>query len=256
MKRILFLILTTLKFNLAHSQTVTPVLINGVFNMYKETVIDEQGSYNRNTASAYFSNTSVTVITPSMYVSAGNVKLNNKNIKFNSSDKFYGSKTKKQNGEPDSDPDEFCNTTSMESLNWKVKGENSIPEMNFIYSGPFPTFDNPPVLPSSINKNDTLFIQLNSISNVDSIYVNIWDGYFNGTNRNFIRVALGYESIQLHNGNKAFYVIPTLLSQLIPGNLSYFSIEAVNKEYQTIAGKKFEFNTIVSVVRPTITITN
>lgn len=224
--------------------------------MYKETIIQNTQTENRNSATAYFSNTPVAVVSASLFTKAGDIKLNDKKVKYNNNDNFYATKIKKHNNDPDDDPNEFCNTTTMEPMHWKVKGSGNIPEMNFIYGASFPEFNNSQILPSSIKLTDTLFITLNSVSLADSIRINIFDNYFNTESRKYIRVILDYNSISVYNGNRVIYIPPALLIPLAAGGNSYISIEAVKANYQTVAGKKFLFNTITSIIKPVITITN
>lgn len=255
MKKLRYKISFVFIIGLLPSQTVAQILISGVFNMYKETVIEGSGTQNRNVASAYFSNSPVSVVNPSLYTNAGNVKLNGKKLKKNNGD-FYATKIKKNNNDPDDDPDEFCNTSAIDPMHWDIKGKNNVPRLNFIYSGPFPVFSNAPVLPTTLKLSDTLFVPLNDVSDCDSVRINIWNSYFDGSNRKYVQISVGYESIPYLNGNKFFYIVPELLTQLTQGNASYISIEAVNSEYQVVEGKNFLFNTITSIIRPVITITN
>lgn len=238
------------------SQTVTPVLINGAFNIFKEKIIYSDQVQIRNSASAYFTYTASTVLLPNNLTFAGHVKLNNKKLKYNNNVKFYGSHLKNNNGDADNEEDECNNTTQIESIQWRVTGAGSIPSLNFIYGAPFPEFSTALSLPSSVVKSDTLILTLNNVSNADSIYVNIWDDYFNEANRKYLKFVYSYTSIQSINGIKSIKISPIALGQLSVGTSAYISIEAVKKNYQIVAGKNFLFYTSSSIVKPLISIIN
>lgn len=239
------------------SQTLTPVTINGVFNTYIETIIDSiNQQQTRNSALAYFSEAPVLVITQQDFKHAGQVSLNGKKLQLKGPDKYYASHIKVNNSDPDLGVDECNNTTPNTPMHWTVTGHSNIPAMNFIYNSPYPSFNSILPLPSLLKKTDTLFFNVTGLTGADSVYISVYDSFFNDANRKYLKFAFGYNSITTLYGSKILYIVPSLLSSLSEGSKSLIKIEAVKKNYQTIGGKNYLFNTYTTQMKPSITIIN
>lgn len=245
------------------AQTVTPNLINGVFiidktNHYNVTNNNNaNGNSNQNNnnnssnndddeqdgnglitgygVAAYFTNTPSSAIATTAFSKAGNVKFNDESLDYNSTKKFY-SKT-----EDDDD--------AITEQHWKVSGFNTIPAMNFIYSGTFPSFNiNQTMVGNTLKKTDTLFVSINNILNADSIRITVNDNN-NASNKHYI-------ALQAPNYANKYYLTPSMFSPLVIGTNAVVKIEAINYNYQTVAGKKYLFRNMFSFVKTGITIIN
>ena len=231
------------------AQTVTPNLINGVFiidktNHYSITSNansndnddnDENGLITGYGAAAYFTYTPGLTIPTTAFSKAGNVKFNNEPLHYDNVKKFYS--------ETEDDDDNFT------EQHWKVSGHDAIPNMNFLYNGAFPSFTiNQSMVSNTLKKSDTLFITINNIQHADSIRININDNN-NATNKHYI-------ALQAPNYSNKYYLTPSMFSPLLVGTNAVVKIEAINYNYQTVAGKKYLFRNMFSFVKAGITIIN
>jgi len=240
--------------SLSHSQNLN--FVYGEFNVYHEKIITPEQIKTRSSASAYFSQDSFLLLTPNILCDVGQVKLNNKRLKFNAGNKFYGSHLKKNNSDPNEFEDEYNNISLSEPMNWRVYGNGNIPDMNFIYNGPFPSFSSNVNLPSVINKSDTLILSIGEVSDADTIQINIWDSYLNNNTRKFKLFSYSYDRIPYINGKKTIKIAGKYLIDLIAGETAFISVEAVKQTNQIVFGKKFRFKTSDVIIRPLITIVN
>ncbi len=255
MKSIVIFILTITIIN-GFSQFAQTQLIYGVFNIYKENIVTSNSIQTRNSASAYFTYTPVTSFSPGVLQNVGYVKLNNKKLKFHPQQKYYGSKLKINNNEPDEEPDECNNTSIIDPMHWKVKGEGSVPKMNFIYESEFPSLV-VSKLPNLIHKTDTVVIEVSSINNADSISVDMWDNFTpQETGRVYLSFRYKVSDLPTQSGKKIIKIAPQYFSLLSIGNKAYINVSAYKRSYQIVSGKNFLFNTYFSIIKPITSIIN
>lgn len=223
------------------AQTASPNLINGVFIIDKTNHYNNSNNCNNNLLitgygmAAYFTYTPSLTIPTTVFSKAGNVKFNNEPLNYDNVKKFYSDTE-------DSD-DNFT------EQHWKVSGHDAIPNMNFLYNGVFPSFTiNQSMVSNTLKKSDTLFITINNIQHADSIRININDNN-NATNKHYI-------ALQAPNYSNKYYLTPSMFSPLLVGTNAVVKIEAINYNYQTVAGKKYLFRNMFSFVKAGITIIN
>ncbi len=225
------------------AQTASPNLINGVF------IIDKTNHYKNNSTvlianygtAAYFTYTPSLTIPTTAFSKVGNVKFNDEDLEYNSTKKFYSFSQ-----EEEDDDDENVNFTQQ---HWKVTGYSAIPSMNFIFGGVFPSFTiNQSMVGSTLKKSDTLFVAINNIQHADSIRITVNDNN-NASSPHYI-------ALQAPNYANTYYLTPSMFNPLLIGTNAVVKIEAINYNYQTVAGKKYLFRNMFSFVKTGITIIN
>ncbi len=224
------------------AQTPSPNLINGVF------IIDKTNYYNNSTCNtnsnalitgygtaAYFTYTPSLTIPTTAFSKAGNVKFNEEPLNYDNVKKFYSDTE-----------DEDDNFTQQ---HWKVSGYGVIPNMNFLYNGTFPSFTiNQSMVGSTLKKSDTLFVVINNIQHADSIRITVNDNN-NASSPHYI-------ALQAPNYANKYYLTPSMFNPLVIGANAVVKIEAINYNYQTVAGKKYLFRNMFSFVKTGVTIIN
>lgn len=221
-----------------YAQTPANHLINGVFIVNQNKYYDAVNcNFNQlktaNNIAAYFTYTPTANIPVSAFSKAGNVKFNNKPLNYNNNDKFYSE----------------TETSSINQQNWKVSGHNVIPNMNFIFNGIMPSFNiNQNLLPDTLKKSDTLFVNFSAIQNADSITIRVTDNNQNSQPKTIALMAPNYSN--------TYYLPPTLFTLLSCGPKSTITIDAIKYSYQTVAGKQYLFRNIYSFVRADVKIIN
>lgn len=236
MKKILwFLLLGTKLFGQDNPNN----LINGVFIRSQiKYHTDASCNYNQlkttNSVAAYFTYDAKGNIKPSDFCKAGNVKFNNNPLDYENNLKYYA---------------ENEVTSDINQQNWKVSGHNTIPNMNFIYNGTLPNFDiNQSLVKDTLRKSDTLFFQINNIQNADSVRITFSD--------NDQASNTHYAAMISPNYSNFYYVIPQVFEQLTSSTKGVIKIDAINYNYQTIAGKRYLFRNIYSYAKSNIKIVN
>lgn len=232
MKKIIILLLLIV--NLLKGQSTPNYSVYGVFNLSQTQYYDAGSSLvTNNSVAAYLSPAPAETILFSDCDSAGTLQFNGDNLIYDHDSKFYSNNT----------------VTTIVTKNWSVSGNNSMPAMNFAYTGSMPAFD---LVTNLINdtlvKSDTLFITLSNIQHTDSISILFSD--------NLMGSSINRVLFRAPNHSNNYYVIPTVFSPLQTGTGAFIKIEAINYSYQTISGKQYLFRHIYSFARNNIIIVN
>ena len=220
------------------AQTASTNLINGVF------IIDKTNHYNNSNnllikgygTAAYFIYTPSLTIPTTAFCKAGNVKFNEEPLNYDNVKKFYSDTE-------EDDDDDFT------EQHWKVSGHDVIPNMNFIYNGTLPSFNiSQTMVGTTLKKSDTLVVTINNIQHADSIRITVNDNN-NASSPHYI-------ALQAPNYANKYYLTPTMFNPLVSGGNSVIKVEAINYNYQTVAGKKYLFKNSFSFVKTGVTIIN
>jgi hypothetical protein len=209
-------------------------LINGVFECSKSAYSAFGKIFYSNSSSAYFTSEATLNPDPNNGINVGKVKINSITLPlFNN--KFYGDTT---------------NKVELETQHWIIEGDNSIPNMNFTITQPFPEFELPSTSLSrltekdTLNKNDTLYINITDIQNTDSIRVNFSDGYENDSLANGQTDTTSRVYISLVFSPRLggpLPIPPYFLQTLHTGEKAVISVQASNYTHQNIEGKNYLF---------------
>lgn len=213
-------------------------LLNGVFECNKNSFTSKNQTFTSNTASAYFNSQAVAVVNPNLGLNAGNIKVNNTALQLFSNN-IYG---------------DITNTIDFGDQHWIVTGGSSIPAMDFITTQPLPIFKiatsgNPQAKVAkndTLDKSDTLYVNIEDLKYADSLTVSIIDGYgaendsllANGGSGNNGRVFLNFQFST--NGNE-LQIPPSMMNSLHVGPKAVVIIKAHNYTIQNIQGQNFLF---------------
>ena len=122
-------------------------------------------------------------------------------------------------------------------MHWQVSGNGSIPAMNFYYEGVKPKFQiNRKIFNDTLKLSDTLKINFDGLSNVDSVLVELFD-----EDNGQIQHRSNFMS---PNYSNSYYIVLAIFSNFSPGLRAIINVQVINYSYQTISGKQFLFRNV------------
>ncbi len=233
-------------------QTTSTLAINGVFEHVQKKYIESNQIKNNNSILAYFKYAATTNIDLKSLDKVNWVRFNNIKLRYKGQDKFYVKNEQvvvTQNHDDNDDNDEECNAINFSTKQWTVKGQSSIPDMNFVYNGTLPSFDvNSNLIKDTLDKSDTLYFTLTNVQGADSIKFTFADNA-QLPNRH-------YSAFVAPNYTNQYYIPPFVFNPLVVGNNGFITIEVTKQTYQIISGKNYLFKNKFSFTKSNIYIKN
>jgi hypothetical protein len=233
-------------------QTTNTLAINGVFEHTQKKYIENAQIKSNNSVLAYFTYVASTAINLQSINKVNWVRFNSIKLRYKGQDKFYFKNERtnlNQNHDDYDDNDGECNIINFNTKQWTVKGQNSIPDMNFNYNGTIPSFDvNINLIKDTLDKSDTLYFTLANIQSADTVKFTFADND-QLPNRH-------YTAFIAPNYTNQYYIPPSVFNTLVVGDKGFINIELIKYTYQTISGKTYLFKNSFSFVKPRVYIKN
>jgi len=157
----------------------------------------------------------------------GTVFFNGTSLQYNSTIKLYF---------------DTLQRTENNSQSWRLDGSGGMVSFTTTSQDTFPALSNYSLIPDTIVKSDSLYLQFENVIYADEIEVLFWDG--------IPRVETPFN--RKISGNTTHISIPTSNLGMLDGETVYVTVSLVKKEYEILDGSRFKFEKRFDIVKTAV----